>query len=117
MPCKKSYLLLLADYNPPTFLFAALYVQNHKLEATLNWHLHNGALQDASVLQLLVMQAAADGNAAIMSLLLPMFEKMGWLVSHKHAQALSPVSVPRTFVLGLFSCTNQPASARHESAV
>lgn len=53
----------------------------HKLEATLNWHLQNGALQDASVLQLLVMQAAADGNAAIMSLLLPMFEKMGWLVS------------------------------------
>lgn len=56
-------------------------LQIHKLEATLNWHLQNGALQDASVLQLLVMQAAADGNAAIMGMLLPMFEKMGWLVS------------------------------------
>jgi len=33
------------------------------------------------VLQLLVVQAAADGNAAMLSLLLPLFEKMGWLVS------------------------------------
>jgi hypothetical protein len=53
----------------------------HKLEAALNWHLQYGALQDASVLQLLMVQAAADGNALIMSLLLPLFEKQGWLVS------------------------------------
>jgi hypothetical protein len=53
----------------------------HKLEAALNWHLQQGALQDGSVLQLLVMLAAADGNVAVLSLLLPLFEKMGWLVS------------------------------------
>lgn len=62
----------------PCLLFC---VQLHKLEAALNWHLQYGALQDASVLQLLMVQAAADGNAVIMSLLLPMFEKQGWLVS------------------------------------
>lgn len=55
--------------------------QVHKLEAALNWHLQQGALQDGSVLQLLVMLAAADGNVAVLSLLLPLFEKMGWLVS------------------------------------
>lgn len=56
-------------------------MQLHKLETALNWHLQHGTLQDASVLQLLVVQAAADGNAAMLSLLLPLFEKMGWLVS------------------------------------
>jgi hypothetical protein len=55
----------------------------HKLEAALTWHLQQGALQDASVLQLLVMLAAKDGNVAVLSLLLPLFEKMGWLVSEK----------------------------------
>lgn len=74
----------------------------HKLEATLNWHLQNGALQDASVLQLLVMQAAADGNAAIMSLLLPMFEKMGWLVSPTcAAQPPSTLVMPCSFALAV----------------
>lgn len=56
-------------------------LQLQKLEGALNWHLQHGALQDASVLQLLMVQAAADGNAAIMGLLLPMFEKRNWLVS------------------------------------
>lgn len=65
----------------PAFWVCLLLVQLHKLEAALNWHLQYGALQDASVLQLLVVQAAADGNAAIMSLLLPLFDKRGWLVS------------------------------------
>lgn len=62
----------------PCLLFCR---QLHKLEAALHWHLQYGALQDASVLQLLMVQAAADGNAVIMSLLLPLFEKQGWLVS------------------------------------
>lgn len=57
-----------------------LCLQLRKLEAVLNWHLEHGALQDASVLQLLTMQAAADGNAATLALLLPMFEKHKWLV-------------------------------------
>jgi hypothetical protein len=62
-------------------------LQVHKLEAALSWHLQQGALQDASVLQLLVMLAAKDGNVAVLSLLLPLFEKMGWLVSFKrHTQ-------------------------------
>jgi hypothetical protein len=56
-------------------------VQMRKLEAVLSWHLQQGALQDASVLQLLLMQAAADGNAATLGLLLPLFEQHGWLVS------------------------------------
>lgn len=56
-------------------------LQLHKLESTLNWHLQHGALQDASVLQLLVVQAASDGNAAMLSLMLPLFDRMGWLVS------------------------------------
>jgi hypothetical protein len=59
----------------------ALGLQLHKLEAALNWHLQHGALQDASVLQLLVVQAATDGNATMLGLLLPLFEKRGWLVS------------------------------------
>lgn len=55
--------------------------QVHKLEAALSWHLQQGALQDGCVLQLLVMLAAADGNVVVLSLLLPLFEKMGLLVS------------------------------------
>lgn len=58
--------------------------QVHKLETVLNWHLQHGALQDASVLQLLVVQAAADGNTVVLNLLLPLFEKMGWLVSYAY---------------------------------
>ena len=52
-----------------------------KLEVVLKWHLQQGALQDASVLQVLAVQAAADGNAAVLGLLLPMFGAKGWLVS------------------------------------
>lgn len=58
-----------------------MWLQLYKLEAVLKWHLEHGALQDASVLQVLVVQAATDGNAAVLSLLLPLFDKMGWLVS------------------------------------
>jgi hypothetical protein len=65
----------------PAHCACLLLLQLHKLETALNWHLQYGALQDASVLQLLVVQAAADGNAAIMGLLLPLFDKQGWLVS------------------------------------
>lgn len=78
-------------------------MQIHKLEATLNWHLQHGALQDASVLQLLVMQAAADGNAAIMAMLLPMFEKMGWLVSLAQS-CLAAVFMGSGWALGQTSC-------------
>lgn len=47
----------------------------------VNWHLTHGALQDASVLQMLVTTAATDGNVVVLSMLLPLFDRMGWLVS------------------------------------
>lgn len=63
-----------------------LLTQIHKLETAISWHLAQGALQDASVLQLLVNTAAADGNVAVLSMLLPLFERMGWLVSRRTLQ-------------------------------
>lgn len=63
-------------------------MQVHKLEVALNWHLTQGALQDASVLQLLANTAAADGNVIVLGLVLPLFERMGWLVSMTAAHGL-----------------------------
>jgi hypothetical protein len=56
-------------------------LQLHKLESVLIWHLQHGVLQDADVLQQLVMLAATDGNVAVLGMLIPIFERTGWLVS------------------------------------
>ena len=45
------------------------------------WHLQHGVLRDASILQSLMLLAAQDGNAAVLNLLMPLFNQHGWLVS------------------------------------
>lgn len=63
--------------------------QVQRLQTALDWHLAHGMLQGPAILQNLLKLAAEDGNATVMTLLLPLFARQGWLVSGRDAPSTS----------------------------